>query len=221
MQFSEMGIKDYSQWFPGRFNIVSDALSRDDDWSDEELTQILKSCAPSQVPEHFEIRQLPKEIVSWLTSLLLRLPVKEQLREKHTRTKLGRGIDGSVGVEPSELVMMSFSTVSSEASETNYSEPSPWLCVMDDFRDRMSTPWLRAQSEIPFHLWHRPSESTTGRIQLGMRMASSADFYRGSFELSRTKTLTRCNKKRSPLECLQKLQSAKQQKLSEQLANLR
>jgi len=37
----EHGIKDYSQWFPGKENDVADALSRDDDRDDEELTQIL------------------------------------------------------------------------------------------------------------------------------------------------------------------------------------
>ena len=30
-QFLTIRIKDYSQWFPGRHNIVSDALSRDND----------------------------------------------------------------------------------------------------------------------------------------------------------------------------------------------
>jgi hypothetical protein len=39
------------------------------------------------MPEHFEIVQLPQEIVSWLTALLLRLPVKEQLRKRRSRTK--------------------------------------------------------------------------------------------------------------------------------------
>ena len=38
-------VKDYSQWFPGRHNIVADALSRDDDRSDEELIKIFKPSA--------------------------------------------------------------------------------------------------------------------------------------------------------------------------------
>eukprot|EP00957_Ditylum_brightwellii_P043437 3293445-Ditylum_brightwellii.AAC.1 len=38
--FMELGIKEYSQWFPGRFNDVSDALSRDFDLDDDELTNI-------------------------------------------------------------------------------------------------------------------------------------------------------------------------------------
>ena len=37
----EFGIKSYSQWFMGIVNEVADALSRDDDQSDEELTHII------------------------------------------------------------------------------------------------------------------------------------------------------------------------------------
>ena len=48
----EAGVKNYSQWFAGKFNDVSDALSRDDDRTNE--------------------------ISSWLTLLLQKLPVKEQ-----------------------------------------------------------------------------------------------------------------------------------------------
>ena len=92
----EHEIKNYSQWFPGEVNDVSDALSRGDDRSDDELTTILRTFVPSQVPVHFEIVQLPSEISSWLTSLLQRLPVKEQLLEKHTRTKIGRGAEDPV-----------------------------------------------------------------------------------------------------------------------------
>ena len=84
-------IREYSQWFCGADNNVADALSRDNDRTDEELTQILRLHCPSQLPQHFKIVPLPNEIVSWLTSLLLRLPVKQQLAETHSTTKLGRG----------------------------------------------------------------------------------------------------------------------------------
>ena len=70
-------IKDYSQWFAGRYNWVSDALSRDDDRTDEELTNILCTFCPVQLPDHFKIVPLANKIVSCLTSLLQKLPVKE------------------------------------------------------------------------------------------------------------------------------------------------
>ena len=63
-------VKDYSQWFLEKENDVSDALSRIDDRDDDELTQILHTFVPSQVPKHFRIVLLPKEIFSWLIPLL-------------------------------------------------------------------------------------------------------------------------------------------------------
>ena len=80
-QMMEARIKNYSQWFTGKYNDVSDALSQDDDRSDEELKIILRTFVPSQVPSHFEIVPLPNKISSWLISLLQRLTVKEQLLE--------------------------------------------------------------------------------------------------------------------------------------------
>jgi hypothetical protein len=77
--FVSLDIKCYSQWLAGERNQVSDALSHDDDRSNKELTSVIKSICPSQVPSHFEILQLPKEIILWLTALLLKLPVSAQL----------------------------------------------------------------------------------------------------------------------------------------------
>ena len=70
----DVQVKDYSQWFPGKENDVSDSLSRDDDRDDDELTKILRSSVPSQVPKHFKIVSLPKEISSWLISYCRNCP---------------------------------------------------------------------------------------------------------------------------------------------------
>ena len=89
-------IKNYAQFFPGSMNDVSDALSGDNDRSGEELINIFCTFTPSQIPYNFKIVPLPSEISSWLTLLMQRLPVKEELQERHTRTKLGRGQDGKI-----------------------------------------------------------------------------------------------------------------------------
>ena len=115
----ENKIKNYAQWFPGSMNDVSDALSRDDDRSDEELINIFCSFTPSQIPDHFKIVPLPSKISSWLISLLQRLPVKEQLRERHTRTKLGRGQGGKNTADQSELLRMISSTTSGVDKESD------------------------------------------------------------------------------------------------------
>ena len=200
MRLLELGIKDYSQWFPGKENDVSDALSRDDDRSDEELTHILRTFVPSQMPEHFEIVPLPNEIDSWLISTLQKLPVREQLRERHTRTKLGRGGDGSLGATQLDSKTSS-SMTSPDTNVSSSLEPLPWLCAEEDFQDRLMLPWLKAQSEVPFHMWHRPSGRTTDPTQRGTRMASLEDFYNANGGLSETQTQTPSNRRPSLSEC--------------------
>jgi hypothetical protein len=79
--FLKAGMKEYSQRFPGRQNNVAVAFSHDFDRSDDELTQILRETCPSQLPQHFQIVPLPNKISLWLTSLLQKLPMKEQLWE--------------------------------------------------------------------------------------------------------------------------------------------
>ena len=74
--FLEAGIKEYSQWFLGKENNVVNALSRDFDSSACELTKILCETWPSELPQHFQIAPLPNKISSWLTQLLLKLPVQ-------------------------------------------------------------------------------------------------------------------------------------------------
>ena len=106
-------------------NDVSDALSRDNNRSDNELINVFRSFTPSQISDHFKIVPLPREISSWMISLLQRLPMKEQLREGHTRTKLGRGQGGKSTADQLELLKMSSSTNLPEANESESWEPLP------------------------------------------------------------------------------------------------
>ena len=197
MRCMELGVKPYSQWFPGKDNDVSDALSRDNDRNDKELTNILRKFVPEQMPDHFEIVPLPSEIVSWLISLLQRLPAKKQLQEQHKRTKLGRGGAGPNGVSPSDSTTSS-SESSPKGNESDSLERLPWLCEEDAFRVRLMKPWLKAQSEMPFHMWHRPSGTATNQTQRRTKTASLADFYRANSERTGTKTPTQSSKKPSP-----------------------
>jgi hypothetical protein len=74
--FMSLGIKSYSQWFEGERNQVSDDLSCNEDRSNEELTRVLKFFCPSQLPSHFKIQPLPREILLKLAVLLLELLMK-------------------------------------------------------------------------------------------------------------------------------------------------
>ena len=131
--FLEASIKEYSQWFPGKENNVADALSCDFNCSACELTKILRKTCPSQLPKHFQIAPLPNKISSWLTALLLKLPVREQLREAHTRTMLSRGTVSPSTSEALESATMPSLTPLLELNETRSLEPLPWLSGKDNF----------------------------------------------------------------------------------------
>ncbi len=171
------GIREYSQWFHGADNNVADVLSRDNDRTDDELTQILHSHCPSQLPQHFEIVPLPNEIVSWLTSLLLRLPVKQQLVETHSTTNLGRGIVTPSTAKASDSETTSSSKTYAELTESKSSEVSPWLCVKGNFLNHVMLPWLKAQSQIPSTMWLRSSGKTGMMTPNKTPSATLHDFY--------------------------------------------
>jgi hypothetical protein len=196
----ENGIRHLSQWFPGKQNDVSDALSRDRDRSDEVLTIVLRTFVPEQMPDHFEIVPLPKQIASWLTSLLLKLPVKKQLQERPTTSKLGRGEDGSCTLSRSDATTP-FSMDSTKPAKLNSWEPLPWLCERGDIRDALMIPWLKQQSEIPFHMWLRPSGRRADPTLPETMMANLAAFYQGSTDPLETETRPRNNRKPSPSAC--------------------
>jgi hypothetical protein len=139
------GIREYSQWFRGKDNVVADSLSRDNDQLDEELTQIFHTHCPSQIPPHFEIQPLPSEITLWLTALLLKLPVKAHFNKKHTRTSLGCGSDGQSTADGLDSRIPS-STTSPAPQGSNSLAPLPWLCARQDFQDHLMSNWLMAQS---------------------------------------------------------------------------
>ena len=129
--FIEKDIKEYSQWFKGKKNPVANALSREFERPDPELTNILHSLFPSQLLQNFKIVPLPAKIVLWLTSSLQKLPVKAQLQEVHTRAKLDPVVDtNSTHNNQSDLDMMSTSTHLQDPSETRSCALLPWLCAM-------------------------------------------------------------------------------------------
>jgi hypothetical protein len=145
----------YSQWFPGIKNQVADILSQDMDRTDKELTQILFTHIPSQVPNSLKIVPLPNKIESWMTLLLQQLPENPRLKEVHTMTTLGRGKDGCPTATPQDSQVMSSSLISPNSKEPTFSAVSLWLSVTGDFHDQVMLPWLVAQSNVPSITWQR------------------------------------------------------------------
>jgi hypothetical protein len=168
--------REYTQWFPGKANVVADSLSCGDDRTDSKLTNLFCMHCPSQIPEHFVIQPLPNKNISWLTELLFRLPVKLQLQEKHTRTKLGHGRDGQPTAAGSDSQTHSLTT-SHAMHESNSLELSPWICGKLTFQDHPMSDWLKAQSQVPSHMYVRPSASRVIPIHPWMTSARLDSFY--------------------------------------------
>jgi hypothetical protein len=144
-----LGLKSYSQWFEGIRNEILDALSCDNDRKDNKLHQIINLFCPSQVPSHFKIQQLPSKITSWLTALLLRLFVREQLFKEHMRSKLRHGIAGRNTWNPLESKMTTTSKTSQESKDTPSLEHLPRLSVRQGFQNHLMDNWLQAQLAVP------------------------------------------------------------------------
>ena len=186
--FMSLEIRSYSQWFKGVMNKAADALSCNDNRSDNELTNTIKSFCPSQVLSHFEIQQLPQKITSWLTELLLKSPVSKQLCETHTRSKLGHGVAGMITRSQSESETTPSSRTSHENNDTQSLEPLPWLSEKDVFQKEIMNNWLQAQLKVPCSMYLRPSENTSTQTQHLTRRKSLCGLYNEN--LCRLKTLT-------------------------------
>jgi hypothetical protein len=173
-------IREYSQWFRGADNQVANALSRGDNRTDEELTKILRSHCPSQVPPHFKIVPLPSKIISWLTLLLQRLPQKPELAEEHMRTTLGRGPATQNTATASASMETLSSTECPDSTELLSWGFLPWLYVKGDFQDRVMVPWLKSQSKVPSTQWLRPSEKMDEKTPIGTQRTTMGNFYSGN-----------------------------------------
>jgi len=102
-------LMNYSQWFAGEGNWVADLLSRDLVSSDHEITTIINSRFPSQVPKSFKVSPLPAKISSFLSYWV-------QLRDVSLTAAVKAGTAGAEGaVEPVEGV------------ELARCPPSPWI----------------------------------------------------------------------------------------------
>jgi hypothetical protein len=146
------------------------------------------------MPENFRISPLPKEISSWMTSLLQQLPMSEQLRERHTTTGLALGDDGKNGASLSDA-RTSILISAARLSEIFYSAPLQWLSEKDGSCSIALMHWLKAQSEVPSHMWYRPFGNRADRIPPKTQTTCLASFYQGSSGPIETTIPKKCNKR--------------------------
>jgi hypothetical protein len=160
---------------------------------------------------HFRIVPLPNKITPWLIVLLQKLPVNQQFNEVHTQSKLGHGNDGAsttnaLGTTTSSL------NISHDINESKSLEPLPWLCEKDGFQDQLMTDWLKAQSQVSFYMYARPSEKTASQTHPSTKMPGLDSFYSDSIGASKTQTQQRNTKR--PSKCVSSQRSEKRQSLS-------
>jgi hypothetical protein len=210
--FMSLGLKPYSQWFKGSIKEVADTLSCHDDRSDEELTNIIKSLCPLQVPSHIEIQQLPNKITSWLTALLLKLPMSKQLSKAHTRRKLWHGVAGQSTWYPLGSKTMTSLKTSLKSKDT--------LSGKQGLQKHLMIHWLWEQSEVPCSMYLQSSEKTDTPAQPSTRTDSLHGFYKKNFGRSKILTQPKGTKQLSFSPSSQKSTSKTAQSLNKQPPSL-
>ena len=190
-------IKDYSQWFPGQENDVSDCLSRDFHLNNNDITHLLFSSVPSQLPLSFEIAPLPQEIESFLYAWLQKMPAGPPSNETRARSGLRPGHDGPNFLPPSNSNLTNSSTTSTKSTSPNSSHASPNLSEKPSILQHLSTSWLQEQSALPWTMWLRPSGLTSDPTHDSTQTVSLHAYYNDSTQAIRKRILQQNNKKRS------------------------
>jgi hypothetical protein len=167
----------FSQWFAGDKNDVADCLSRDHHLADTELTALLVSHVPEQMPPNFNICPVPPEILSLVISALHReLPTK-QSRKVPRRSKLATGVTTSATLSQSNLTMTRSSAKCHHGNEFVLLPPLSTPTETSDFA-------LLHESRAQYHrlagppstLWHRPTGLTNARAH-ATKTAESCTFF--------------------------------------------
>jgi hypothetical protein len=84
----------YSQWLPGKERTVYDFQSHDHNMHDPDLIHMLCLFFPEQIAEEFTINQFPREIVSFIFSLVQKTPETMLSPKGQPRTHSGPGKEG-------------------------------------------------------------------------------------------------------------------------------
>ena len=144
----------YSQYFPGKFNVVADSLSRDFDVPPQTLASHLCSLFPTQLHPTFQLFPVPDEIISFVHSILLELPKKEQRLEAHRLSEIHPGAIGN-----NTSFIWGSKTINSlmDLPSTNATPSSHPSQTIDDILDEQTSLCLQRMSEVPSEMYLRRS----------------------------------------------------------------
>jgi hypothetical protein len=169
----------YSQWFPGDANIVTDCLSRDFHLTDTELTLMLQTHCPEQLPKNFRICPVSPETISWVYSMLPLRPENTPLPPAPIRSTLGRSVVGSNS--PTSMASATTSTWnnSMNPSASNSLEPSTRLSNKETTL-KEGVPTTHSWETPPKSMstkWHRPLWIPTDPIPDSIVSGTIQSFY--------------------------------------------
>ena len=176
----------YKQWLKGQDNVVADSLSRDNYYMNANThTLFLQLTVPQQLPANFRIKPLPREICSYITSLLQQLPDTQQQSSQPKPSELARGRIGTLTSLASELKAGSLNNIQAINKTSSCQGLQKQSDQVPSLKD-ITLNWWKEQSQPPSHMWHRPSGQTIGMIPDWTKMARQALYYRNSSEDTRT-----------------------------------
>jgi len=124
-------LMNYSQWFAGEDNWVADLLSRDLVSSDKEITTIINSRFPSQLPKSFKVSPLPAKISSFLSYWVQLQTLPRGSPAKHTAKSTPPGDGGSSSSSGPTSSTPAAKATPTSAFWTIRNPPNPWrLCPL-------------------------------------------------------------------------------------------
>ena len=187
----------YRQWFRGADNELADSLSRDAIFlPNNSHKTFLYHKISHQIPNNFHISPPPKEILSFISSVLLLLPVQQQrlIAPKPSELLLSNiGLISSLKLESipsSSKILQDSNKIFSCQRSPKPSERPPSLKEIEES-------WWKAQSMPPSHMWHRPSGQTTGLTPDWTSMGNSVSSSKSNSEVIETRMGPKINKKHS------------------------
>jgi hypothetical protein len=162
------GIVLYSQWLPRKENIVYDCLSHNYNMPDPDLVHMLHLFIPEQIAEDFIVNQLPSEIISFIFSLMQKMPEMMPSPKEQPRTPIDPGNDGLSSVNKSELQTHYLSSLKSQKG-TESLAPFVKPRAKEPSHQEGSRNSSLGRAEPPWTTWCKPSELWTDPTQPTIR----------------------------------------------------
>jgi len=186
--------------FAGEGNWVADLLSRNLVSSDHEITTIINSRFPSQVPKSFKVSPLPAKISSFLSYCvqLQTLPRGSPAKRTAKPTPAGNGGSSSLSKQTSSTPAAKATPTSAPWTDPKPTAPSvplptPFGCAITANSQKDMLNWLRVLHAVPpSTVWRRPSSQQTSPTPDSTLTEKLRSFY---FDTSRdTRTTTPANR---------------------------